>query len=330
MCFRIGVQSVPETQLPAFWIKGLSDMSASENAARTVLVVEDDPEASAEIVNLLTDSGYICQQAYDGLTALAKLRGEPTVGIIVTDIAMPRMDGLAFIESMRAQWNTGIDKQVIFITGQPELEKSIRALKLGAIDFIQKPINPDELLAAMRTGSETYEMRRQELVAQERASHAVSAMKAVLDRIDVSGWVSPASLGATQRPSRTPSDAPADNWPARKAEPDSKVDIVRRIIRSRAARNLFFDADLFADPCWNMLLDLAAHHFEGKKISISSLCIASGVPQTTALRRIEEMVACGLVMRTEDPHDGRRIFVELTPEAKDKFERYIGAFSASP
>ena len=79
-----------------------------------------------------------------------------------------------------------------------------------------------------------------------------------------------------------------------------------------------------------MLLDLAAHHFEGKKISISSLCIASGVPQTTALRRIEEMVICGLVMRTEDPHDGRRIFVELTPEAKDKFERYIGAFSASP
>ncbi|MCB2078548.1 MAG: MarR family transcriptional regulator, partial [Novosphingobium sp.] len=68
--------------------------------------------------------------------------------------------------------------------------------------------------------------------------------------------------------------------------PDPRL--VRRIIRQRQLRTRFFDGDLFADPAWDMLLDLTAARAEHARVSVTSLCIASGVPPTTALRWISQ------------------------------------------
>jgi hypothetical protein len=59
---------------------------------------------------------------------------------------------------------------------------------------------------------------------------------------------------------------------------------IREIIRKRQVRKQFFPAELFADPAWDIMLDLAAARLEGKQVSVSSLCIAAEVPTTTALR----------------------------------------------
>lgn len=58
---------------------------------------------------------------------------------------------------------------------------------------------------------------------------------------------------------------------------------LRKIIRARRARDDVFGKDLFADPAWDILLDLAIARAENKQVSVTSLCIASGVPATTAL-----------------------------------------------
>jgi len=99
--------------------------------------------------------------------------------------------------------------------------------------------------------------------------------------------------------------------------------LIRRIIRQRHLRARFFDAALFADPAWDMLLDLAAARGEHKRVSVTSLCIASGVPPTTALRWIGQLTAAGLFERVEDEADRRRAFVALSDKAAEAMARYF-------
>ncbi len=107
----------------------------------------------------------------------------------------------------------------------------------------------------------------------------------------------------------------------RPALPDPRL--VRRIIRQRQLRARFFDGELFADPAWDMLLDLTAARAEHNRVSVTSLCIASGVPPTTALRWITQMIEAGLLLRVEDEADRRRAFITLTDKAADAVARYF-------
>lgn len=111
----------------------------------------------------------------------------------------------------------------------------------------------------------------------------------------------------------------------RAALPDPRL--VRRLIRQRQLRSQFFDPELFADPAWDMLLDLTAARAEHRRISVTSLCIASGVPSSTALRWISILVEGGLAERIEDDTDKRRAFITLTDRAAEAMARYFQAVS---
>ncbi len=114
--------------------------------------------------------------------------------------------------------------------------------------------------------------------------------------------------------------------PARPPLPDARQ--VRQIIRHRQARARFFDGELFADPAWDILLDLTAARAEHARVSVTSLCIASGVPPTTALRWIGQMTDAGLLRRVEDPSDRRRAFITLSDSAADAMARYFAQVGA--
>lgn len=105
----------------------------------------------------------------------------------------------------------------------------------------------------------------------------------------------------------------------RPALPDARL--VRKIIAQRQMRSRFFDGELFADPAWDMLLDLTAARVEHVRVSVTSLCIASGVPPTTALRWIGQMKDAGLLERVEDETDRRRAFIALSDMAADAMAR---------
>ena len=100
---------------------------------------------------------------------------------------------------------------------------------------------------------------------------------------------------------------------------------VRNVLRLRRLRDRFFDSELFADPAWDILLDLLAARIEGDQVAVSSLCIAAAVPPTTALRWIKTMTDAGLLERHADPMDGRRIFIRLTEKAAESMSRYFTA-----
>ena len=100
-------------------------------------------------------------------------------------------------------------------------------------------------------------------------------------------------------------------------------ELVRGLIRSRRVRARYFDEELFADPAWDMLLDLLQAEIAQHRVPVSSLCIAAAVPATTALRWIKTMTDNGLFQRRADPHDGRRVFIELSPGASLAMRRYF-------
>jgi len=126
-------------------------------------------------------------------------------------------------------------------------------------------------------------------------------------------------------PSRDFAAMPRSFVPEERTLDRQRAKQVRRMLRQRRMREQYFPADLFADPAWDMLLDLYAARLERQPVSVSSLCIAAAVPATTALRWIKTMTDAGLFLREADPHDGRRIFIALAEGACDALARYFEA-----
>jgi hypothetical protein len=129
----------------------------------------------------------------------------------------------------------------------------------------------------------------------------------------------------------TPARADFDE-PLRRAAPDELPDpkLVRRIIRQRQLRGRFLDPELFADPAWDMLLDLTAAAAERVRVSVTSLCIAASVPPTTALRWIRQMTEAGLLRRIEDETDRRRAFIVLSDRSREAMARYFAELGRGP
>ena len=105
--------------------------------------------------------------------------------------------------------------------------------------------------------------------------------------------------------------------------PEVAPETVRAVIRARRLRSRFFAEDLFADPAWDMLLDLTQAEIAQIRVPVSSLCIAAAVPATTALRWIKTLTDTGLLVRRADPHDGRRVFVEMAHSTSLAMKRYF-------
>src|SRR5579875_2526040 len=106
-------------------------------AAEKVLIVEDELHALTGLAELVSGWGYRTDTARDGVEALEKARvWQP--GIIVTDLKMPRMDGLELLERLGELKQ---NQAVVVLTAQGSIEAAVDAMKLGAYDFIQKPVD---------------------------------------------------------------------------------------------------------------------------------------------------------------------------------------------
>lgn len=126
----------------------------------------------------------------------------------------------------------------------------------------------------------------------------------------------------------SPSVSAASGPPMDDVAPVS-VQTVRSVIRARRLRNRYFGEELFADPAWDIMLDLLQAEIAQLRVPVSSLCIAAAVPATTALRWLKTMVQQGLLVRRADPCDGRRVFVELAPDTSRALRRYFAEIGSA-
>lgn len=129
-----------------------------------------------------------------------------------------------------------------------------------------------------------------------------------------------ASLPEEEAP---PAGGPEDS--DRQARSQIDAGQIRAMIRARRIRDDYFKGGLFADPAWDMLLDLMAARLDRQRVAVSSLCIAAAVPPTTALRWIKTLTEGGLFIRVADAQDGRRVFIELSDKAAAALEAYLAA-----
>ncbi|MHB8735471.1 MAG: sigma-54-dependent transcriptional regulator [Terriglobales bacterium] len=106
-----------------------------------VLVVDDEMHERQGLAELITAWGYEVETAVDGLQALAKLEGWMPQAV-VTDVRMPRMDGLQLLATIRQRWG-GLP--VLVLTGQGSKEAVVECLRLHANDYVEKPIRSEEL-----------------------------------------------------------------------------------------------------------------------------------------------------------------------------------------
>ena len=114
-------------------------------ADRLVLIVDDDEAVRDSLQLLLESTGHVVQAFEAAADALESCRTQ-LPACIVTDVRMPEMDGLEFQERLSAR---GIHVPVIVMTGHADVPLAVRAMKAGAVDFIEKPFGDDAMLAAI-------------------------------------------------------------------------------------------------------------------------------------------------------------------------------------
>ncbi|MCU0620208.1 MAG: response regulator [Gemmatimonadales bacterium] len=140
------------------------------NEAMLVAVVDDDAAVGRAIRRLLESDGFRVATFLSADEFLADIRLEQT-GCLLLDLKMPGRDGLQVQAELLAR---GLHLPVVFLTGHGDVEASVRAMKGGALDFLQKPWEPEVLLATVREALRRDAARRagSEAVASLRARHA--------------------------------------------------------------------------------------------------------------------------------------------------------------
>ena len=138
-----------------------------ENGVK-VLIVEDEPHALMGLAELISGWGYRTQTARDGVEGWEKaIAWEPA--IVVTDLKMPRLDGMGLLARF-AEGGTGLDGNlaVVVLTAMGSIEQAVDAMKLGAYDFLQKPVDSTRLRTILANATRQRETAIELEVARRR------------------------------------------------------------------------------------------------------------------------------------------------------------------
>ena len=114
------------------------------NSKRSILVVDDEEVVRRGYARALTAADCDVHAAWNGKEALAALERQ-TYDVVLLDLRMPELDGMAVLKAIKDKWP---ESEVVVITGYPSLETAKEAVRLGACDYLAKPVAPDEVLDA--------------------------------------------------------------------------------------------------------------------------------------------------------------------------------------
>jgi EAL domain-containing protein (putative c-di-GMP-specific phosphodiesterase class I) len=140
-----------------------------------VLVADDEEDLRELYAQVLIDAGHEVDMAPDTRTALALLGKSSATEVVVSDIVMPGLDGIAFLKAIHDQ---DPDLPVILVTGQPTLESAIRAMEYGAVQYLVKPVALDDLVKAVERG---LRLRRMATLRREASNYLGLAGRSVDD-----------------------------------------------------------------------------------------------------------------------------------------------------
>jgi two-component system nitrogen regulation response regulator NtrX len=150
-----------------------------------LLIVDDDANTLASLARAFRLAGHEATVCDNAARALELVKSQP-FDMMMSDVVMPGKDGLSLLEDLRAQ---GIPLPVVMISGQANIEMAVRATRLGAADFLEKPLSTDKLLLTVenvlklkRLEEENRELRQR--VGKHEIVHAGEAMRRVMAQVD--------------------------------------------------------------------------------------------------------------------------------------------------
>ena len=279
-----------------------------------LLIAASNERAMRRARSVLDGSGLRLGAALPITGAAERVRQQAALSLLWVEVDE---DGGADLDALLAQARRDAEDgrcAAVVSTSTAMLDPVVAGLDEAAVEILVDPTPAERVSAIALALSRVERPTRLSDIAADRSAEQLRQLSEEVNRI--------ATMLA--RLSAGPEMSPRAILP----EPDSEVppvsiDTVRKVIRARRLRARFFPEDLFADPAWDMLLDLLQAELAHLRVPVSSLCIAAAVPATTALRWLKTMVAEGLFLRRSDPHDGRRVFVELAPDARNALHRYF-------
>jgi DNA-binding response OmpR family regulator/DNA-binding MarR family transcriptional regulator len=291
-----------------------------------VLLLDDDPAMLAFLEGILSHAGYICHIETDPRAALSQVTSRQEIGLVLSDVYMPGLTGLQFINRLHGLRLGRTAPPVLLLTAQPSVESAIDALRLGAEDFLLKPVRPAELIEAVanalsrsrtdRTVGTTRSPQIDQLVRQ--AEELAGRLRSLADARDLEPVDTPAPAPAAQ---------PAVDRQALE-EPAALLSVLDTIEQLRRLRDLYAHHSL-DDVEWDLLLELLRAERLQQRMSVSALTsVASGASTRTSLRRINQLVARGYIVRIPDASDARRDFVSLTSKSNDLLTDYLARANA--
>ncbi|HPE37489.1 MAG TPA: response regulator, partial [Spirochaetales bacterium] len=153
----------------------------------SILVIDDEPGIRSTVKDILEDDGYSVLLAEDGPVGLDVLRRED-VDTVVLDVWLPRMGGIDVLKAVKAD-HPGVE--VIVISGHASIDMAVNAVKLGAFDFIEKPLSIDRLTTSIRNARalaglrvENARLKRAVVEADDLGgnSEAIEAVRALIEQ----------------------------------------------------------------------------------------------------------------------------------------------------
>ncbi|MGN3973813.1 winged helix DNA-binding protein [Tsuneonella sp. SYSU-LHT278] len=300
--------------------------SGVDAIAFTAGIYSARPSTAADFRDDAATAGFAVAD-YDLLAELDETPPPISADVLLVDC--PVQDGATLAALLQLDMRAVVQGiPLVVSTTMSALEAVFFCLERCNADIVVEPTRGERVIALARALPKIPRMAVRELDAQDRdtlhrLTEQVAQIAAQIDRL---------SAG---EPRAFRLESPVDDFhgdegggaerklirPPRPPLPDPRL--VRKIIRQRQLRAEFLGPELFADPAWDILLDLTAARAEHVRVSVTSLCIASGVPPTTALRWIAQMTDAGLLERVEDETDRRRAFIELSDKAADAMARYF-------
>jgi DNA-binding NtrC family response regulator len=142
-----------------------------------ILIVDDEPNVRLTYRAALETEGLEVREASDGITALRAM-SETQFDLAILDMRMPEVSGLDLLERMRQQ---GIQTPVVIITAYGDIPHAVRAMKLGAIDFLEKPLTPETLRSMVAEILHRHGRPRPEPASQETFEDHMQAAKRLLN-----------------------------------------------------------------------------------------------------------------------------------------------------
>ena len=149
--------------------------------AESILVVDDEPGILDSLSKILEDEGYQVTLAKSGAEALKVLAADPH-DLVMLDIWMPDMDGLDTLKRLREQWPR---QQVVMMSGHGSIETAVRSIKLGAYDYIEKPLSLDNVTLRVRHALDQHRLAEENLKLRSKVEgrYELVGMSPVMQRL---------------------------------------------------------------------------------------------------------------------------------------------------